>query len=70
MLRYVAPLNFDFPDKENYLVVGERDFMRLCAILRKEGVGEPENLPALDFWMNIDILKKKNTKSKKTHEEN
>lgn len=63
-LDLLRPLIWDFSDKENYAVQAEKGFTRLCAILRKENITQPEQMPALEFYLNIEIIKQRTINQK------
>lgn len=64
VLDAMRPLDFGPESEENYQIMTERSFYSLCALLSKEGVQDPENKTALQFYMNIQLLKKRNEPKK------
>ena len=60
LLEATRPPCFESDHPDNYQVRAERDFLSLCALLRREGVQDPAERPALEFWLQVQLLTEKN----------
>lgn len=59
ILNTIRPLCFDSEDPGNYQVEAEKSFEELCALLTSKGLQKPQEIPALQFYLNIRLLTKK-----------
>lgn len=60
LLEASRPMCFELDHADNYQVAAERDFVSLCALLLREGVAEPAERPALEFYLHVQLLRDKN----------
>lgn len=59
ILNTIRPLCFDSEDPANYQVEAEKSFWELCSLLTSKGLHNPQEIPALQFYLNIRLLTKK-----------
>ena len=64
VLDALAPMNFDAEDPKSHQAEAERAFASLCTMLSRNGVHNPAELPALDFDININLIKEQHERSK------